>query len=574
MTNARLIPRTTATDLVTYTLKVNGETLPNRLKLFGLTVCKEVCRIPSAKLVITDGSPSQQDFPISNESWFVPGREVEVFLGYRSDEALVFNGIVVNHRISIRQGFSTLEVDCRDAAYRMTLRRNSQYFENLADSEVAAQLIDAYQLTHEITETNHKHAELVQYDVTDWDFLLMRMEFNGLITMLDDGAFTIEPPDFEQEPSLRLEYGATVLEFDGELELRDQFGEVKTRTWDYSNQDILEQTASEPKIQANGNLPASEIASANNDSPIVHRHGGQVVEGELQAWADARLLKDRLSRTRGRVQFHGYAEVKPGQLIELGGFGDRFNGRVYVAGVRHEYYQGVWLTDLEFGLSPTWFAQIMSVERPAAAGMLAPISGLQIGIVTQIENDPDGEHRIRLRLPIVDNQAAGIWARVATLDAGSERGYFFLPEVEDEVIVGFVNDDPRDAVILGMLHSRNKAPPFTATEDNLEKGYVSREGLKLVFHERDKSIALETPAGNKFLISDDEKGLIFSDQHGNSIRLDSNGISLNSERNIELKAKNNVNTQAQNNWTAQAKSQVELKANGTTVVQGKPVNIN
>jgi Rhs element Vgr protein len=572
--NAQLAPELQIRDLVTYTIKIDGETLPQELKLSGLTVCKEVARIPSAKLIIIDGSPGSQDFSISNQPWFVPGKEIEIFLGYRSDETRVFKGIIVNHRLSVRLGFSNIEIDCRDAAYRMTLRRKSRYFEALSDSDLAAQLIDAYQLSHDMAATEHQHAELVQYDVSDWDFLLMRMEFNDLITMLDDGAFTIAPPDFNQQSEFRLEYGRNVLEFDGELELRDQFEEVSARSWDYSNQELLERTAAEPDIQANGNLPASDIMSANQDEPIIHRHGGHVVEDELQAWADARLLKDRLSRTRGRVRFHGNPELKPGQLIELQGLGDRYNGVVFVAGVRHEFDRGVWLTDLEFGLSPQWFAQSVTIERPAAAGMLAAVGGLQIGVVTQIEDDPDGDFRIRIRLPIVDNEAEGIWARMATLDAGSERGTFFLPEVGDEVIVGFINDDPRDAVVLGMLYSRAKPPPFTASEDNLEKGYVSREGLRLVFHEEDKSISLQTPGGNSIVISDDEKGLVLSDQNGNSIRLNDNGISFNSETDIEFKAKNNVKTKAQNKWSAEASAQVELQANGVATIKGNPVNIN
>ena len=447
-------------------------------------------------------------------------------------------------------------------------------FENIKDSELAAQLIDSYQYAHNITATAHQHNELVQFDVTDWDFLLMRMEFNGLITLLEDSVFTIAPPDFTQEPALRLEYGATVIEFEGELDVRDQFTEVKTQSWDYSHQEILELTATEPNIQENGNLPADEMAAVNNDAPIIHRHGGYVIEDELQAWADARLLKDRLSRTQGRVKFRGYAEVKIGQLIELGGFGNRFNGIVYVSAVRHEYYEGVWLTDVQFGLSPKWFSQTINSGKPASAGMLASVNGLQVGIVNQIESDPDGEYRIRIRLPIVDNQAAGIWARIATLDAGAERGSFFLPEVGDEVIVGFINDDPRDAVVLGMLHSSDKAAPFTASEDNNKKGFVTREGLKLVFQEQDKSISLETPAGNKIVISDDEGGIIFTDQHGNSIQLDEKGITLNSEQNIDIKAKSNINSQAGSQWKAQASSQAQLKSNGTLTIQGAMININ
>ena len=75
--------------------------------------------------------------------------------------------------------------------------------------------------------------------------------------------------------------------------------------------------------------------------------------------------------------------------------------------------------------------------------------------------DPDGEHRVRVKLPLVNNADDGVWARVASLDAGNDRGFFFRPEIGDEVVVGFFDDDPRRPVMLGMLHSSAKAAPLT-----------------------------------------------------------------------------------------------------------------
>lgn len=550
MNSATFIPTLGTSDVTAFALRANGEDLPKRLEILSILLCREVNRIPSVKMLLLDGRPSEQDFEVSNEKWFVPGNEIEIFLENRQDKTLFFKGIVVKHQICIRNGSSHLEIDCRDAAYRMTLSRKSRYFEQIDDSELAAQLLDEHGLPHEIAPVNFTHPELVQYDVTDWDFLMMRLEFNGLLTVIDNGKVKIQAPDFNQEATLNLEYGSNVLEFDGELEVRDQFEGVEVRSWNYSDQSVLGIQAKEPAIVPNGNLLATKIAPANKAGINIHRHGGRVVVGELEAWADARLLKDRLSRTHGRVRFRGYHHILPGTIVGLNGFGDRFNGPVYVAGVRQEFFEGGWLTDLEFGLSPKWFAQSIKVEAPAAAGMLASVYGLQIGMVTQIENDPDGEHRIQVRLPIVNPNAAGIWARVATLDAGDGRGTFFLPEPNDEVIVGFINDDPRDAVVLGMLHSRSKAAPIQASKENTEKGYISRAGLKLIFQEEAVSITLETPGGNLLRISDEEQGMLLSDQHGNSIQLGSQGISLN------------------------AKGKIQLKASSVTEIKGNPVNIN
>ncbi len=140
--------------------------------------------------------------------------------------------------------------------------------------------------------------------------------------------------------------------------------------------------------------------------PNTWRHGGHSNDAEMQAWANARLLKDRLSRTCGRVQFQGYNLIKPGQIVMLRGFGQRFDGPVYVAAVHQEFLEAGWLTEIEFGLSPKWFAEIVRTEAPRVVSMLPPVSGLQIGFVTQIENDPDGMSRIRVRIPVLDAESA------------------------------------------------------------------------------------------------------------------------------------------------------------------------
>ena len=93
------------------------------------------------------------------------------------------------------------------------------------------------------------------------------------------------------------------------------------------------------------------------------------------------------------------------------------------------------------GQGPEWFAEQFEVQKPPAAALIPAISGLQTAVVTQLENDPKGEHRIMVKMPVISTSDEGIWARIATLDAGDTRGSFFLPEIGDEVVVGFLNDD-------------------------------------------------------------------------------------------------------------------------------------
>ncbi|MDZ7695056.1 MAG: type VI secretion system tip protein VgrG [Balneolaceae bacterium] len=328
-------------------------------------------------------------------------------------------------------------------------------------------------------------------------------------------------------------------------------------------------------------MSEDELAGIVGGDNFSYRHSGQVLDTELQAWADAAMLKSRLAKIRGRVRCKGYPKIKPFDTLELSGIGDRFNGKVFVSGIHHQYSTDRWVTDVEFGLSPQWFYKEDDVTEKPASGLLPAVNGLQIGIVTQLQDDPDGEHRVLVKLPMVDAENEGIWTRVATLDAGEERGSFFRPEIGDEVIVGFINDDPRDAVILGMMNSSAKPAPAEASDDNHEKGFVTREELKLWFNDDKKSIQLETPKGNKILLSEDEGGITLEDENGNTVKMSSDGIALESAADITLKASGdvtiegtNVEQKANAQFKAEGSAGAEVSSSGTAKLKGSIVQIN
>jgi Rhs element Vgr protein len=285
----------------------------------------------------------------------------------------------------------------------------------------------------------------------------------------------------------------------------------------------------------------------------------------LQAWASAKLQKQRLAKIRGRVKFMGFPDVLPGTYISLNGVGARFTGAVFVNSVMHEYKDGDWETEVHFGMNPEWFAESVHPDHPSSAlGMMPSIQGLMFGIVTDIE-DPDGEHRVKVKLPVISAEEEGIWARIATLDAGKERGTFFRPEVDDEVVVGFVGNDPRQMVILGMVHSSALAAPLTAAKANDEKGYVSREKMKFIFNDKEKSIKIETPAGKKVTISEQDKFIKIEDEDGNKITMEKAGITIEAAKALTLKGGTEVSIEAPN---------VKINGSASTEVKGGMVKIN
>ncbi len=593
----RIIPVDAQHNVTTFDILIDGKVVDQGYQVLSISISKEINRIPTAKIIIKDGDAAAETFTISEEEEFLPGKSIAIKVGRDSQNEQLFKGVIVKHAIRVlKSGETRLTLDCRDEAVKMTLGRHNYYYEERTDSEIMEEVISRYSgLSNDVEATTIKHLEMVQYHVTDWDFLLMRAESNGKLVTVDDGKISIKSPDTSSDPALAVLFGSTLIDFEAEMDARHQWKSVEAKSWDYGGQNMFEHTTDSVPINEPGNVNGNSLADDMSPEKFKLRHSGQAIEEELQEWTKATMQRSRLSKIRGRAKFIGFSEIKPGKLIELQGLGARFTGNAYVSGVRHEVYEGSWYTQAQFGLDPDCFSHInKDVMDIPAAGLLPAIHGLQIGKVVQLENDPEGENRILVRLPIIDNSARGIWARIATLDAGiadsgvAGRGSFFLPEIEDEVIVGFINDDPRDAIVLGMLHSSAKPAPMTAQDVNHEKGFVTRSGMRLHFHDDTKTITVDTPAGNKIVLDEDSTSITIEDQNQNIAVMDPEGISVHSPGDINIEATGNINIKAGMNMTleatqisAKASASMEVKgakttvaADGITEIKGAVVNIN
>ncbi|MBY5956709.1 type VI secretion system tip protein VgrG [Membranicola marinus] len=587
----REIPVKATYNVATFDILIDGQEIDPGYQVMSISIVKEVNKIPVARIIFKDGDASEETFPISENENFIPGKSINIKLGRDSENQQMFKGVIVKHGIRAKEnGETELILDCKDEAVRMTIGRHSRYFENSTDSEITEELITRYPaLTPDVEATSYTHDEMVQHHCTDWDFMMMRAESNGKLVTVDDGTVQVNAPDTSADAALAVLFGSTLIDFEAEMDASHQWASVEAKSWDYAGQSLFEDSTDSIDINEPGNVPGEELASAIGPEQFELRHTGQAIGEELQAWTKSFLQRSRLSKIQGRAKFIGFGELKPGQLIELQGMGARFTGKAFVSAVRQDIYNGSWYTQAQFGLKPTCYArEYMDINDLGAGGLLPLIKGLQIGKVVQLENDPEGENRILVRLPIIDNAAPGIWARVATLDAGENRGSFFLPELEDEVIVGFLNDDPRDAVILGMLNSSAKPAPITAEDTNNEKGFVTRCGMRLHFNDDTKTITIDTPAGNSIKLDEADSSITVEDQNGNVTKLDSSGIEMESATDIKIKATGKIDieagaalsiTAAQMSISAQSSMEVKgattkLTADGITEVKGSIVNIN
>ncbi len=583
MPQIRTIPTNPPTaSLVTFSIKIEGQNIPRTISVKNLVVSRQVNKIPKLSLSILDGNASQSNFDMSNQDHFVPGKKIEISAGYNSQEELLFAGIIIKHSIKISTTETALMVEAADVSFKMSLNPKRKVFNDITDGQLIEEIAGLYAIETDIEATSVNHKELMQYFATDWDYIQTRAEAAGKLCFCENGKLVVKAPALDAQPLLDLVYGATIKELNAEIDTRFQYSGVQGISWDSSTQDLINTEATAPVINEQGNISSDELSAVAQKEPVILMHGGNVTEAEMQSRIDLQLLKSRLARIRGTVSISGYAGVMPGHMIKLNGVGDRFAGNSFVSGIRHDISSGLWETVIQFGINHKWFAEENDIQPLPAAGFTPSVKGLQIGIVTNLENDPDGEDRIKVKVPVVDNNGEGLWCKMAMPDAGDNRGFYFRPEIGDEVVVGFLSEDPGYGIVLGCLHSSAKPAPVRASNNNHEKGIITRSQMKWIWNDEKKTLTIETPAGNTVLISDDEKEIRLKDEHGNSISMNSDGITIESSKNIMIKAVSDMTIEAGTNMEinagaslkASGSAQAEMSSSGITAIKGSMVMIN
>ncbi len=589
-------PDANSAGVLTLELKSNDKALDPEIGVLSVRIQKRANRIASATIELVDDDVPKQDFPLSNSSEFEPGAEIAISAGYGGDADLVFEGIVVRHGVRVSgEAPGRLVVECRDKAAAMTVGRKNARYEEKTDSEVLKSMLDAAGVDGKVEQTTARYPELVQYYCSDWDFLLVRADANGLLVLVEDGEVRIESPATDAQPALTVTYGKDLIAFEANADARTQLAKVETAAWDAGQQQVVTSQASPGGSPAQGDLTASKLSGVLDLSAYRLQTSARADESQLQTWAKSRCVKSDLARIQGCVRFRGNARATLGSVIELVGVGDHFSGKVQATGVRHEIEPGSWTTEVEFGLSPEPVAQQHALAAPPASGLVPGIRGLQIGVVQHLQ-DPDGEHRVQVTVPLLapegQPQGESLWARLGHSYASDGFGSFFYPEVGDEVVLGFLNEDPANPVVLGSLYSSKRKPAceLGGEEDaNDLKALFTRSQLKLEFDEEKKSITITTPAENRITLSDDEKSIVAEDQNGNRVELTPDGISLDSPKDIQLKAQGgisieatsdvsikglNVSAEANSGLTAKGNASAEVSAAGNTTIKGAMVMIN
>ncbi|MGC2164935.1 MAG: phage baseplate assembly protein V [Gallionella sp.] len=155
--------------------------------------------------------------------------------------------------------------------------------------------------------------------------------------------------------------------------------------------------------------------------------------------------------------------------------------------------------------------------------------------------DPNNSGRVKVRIP---HLSASIphgyetFARMATLMAGKNRGTWFIPDVNDEVLVAFEAGDMRRPYVIGCLWSGTNSPPETMDMYNNKKILRSRNGVKITLDDQSgqECFIVETPGGQSITLKDGPGSLAIEDSNGNLIKFESTGITITASAKVTVNA--------------------------------------
>lgn len=592
-------PTLDSDGVVSITILSAGSAIASTIEIVSVEIESAINRITTATIVLNDGDMPTGEFPVSDTETFKPGSEISIQLGYNQTLTTVFSGIVIRHSVRISSSNEArLVIECKDKAIAMTVARKNAHYEEKKDSDIITQLIGNYSgLSNDVTATTITHKELVQYYCSDWDFMLARAEINGLLITLDAGKVQVKAPQTSSAAVLTVTYGTDLIDFRAELDARNQLQTVTASGWDLDSLAMVQSQATPQTLNEQGNITSATLAQVLNIADFPLQTSVPLDSSALTEWAKAQQIKSGLARIRGHLSFQGSALAKPNAILEVVGVGTRFAGNVFISKVQHSVSDGNWTTRVEFGLPPSWFTETADIVAPQASGLTAGIGGLHVGVVTKLDADPQSQLRIQVNIPVLGSDATPVWARLAQFYASNAFGAFFIPEIGDEVILGFFNNDPSHPVILGSLYSSKHNAAYSLTAENNTKAIVTRSKLKMEFDDDKKIITLITPANNKIVISDDGKSILLQDQTSNKVELNTSGITLDSPKDISITAKGkitltatgnieatsqadvkgsglNVSLEAKVGMTAKGSATAEVSASGTTTIKGAMVMIN
>ena len=438
----------------------------------------------------------------------------------------IFVGVVTNVQLH-REGsdFGCIIVSGYSATYRMETAHSCFSWNDRTIGDVVKKLCEQAKVQLELNPAFKETKDFIcQYEESDFDFI-RRLAHQYQEWMYFDGTKLIFGKPRKLADPIRLEYGTTLSSLDIGLQTLARSEQV----FSYHSGADREMQRMTPDLAYGHDKLAGDAfrASLGMFSKPARQHALPRISNETEL--DNYTGRKQAAETAETHYITAESQVptlRVGSVISLyssflervGNLSEESLGDFIIIEITHEVSQGSYYKN-RFKAIP---ATIKAMPSPKVRMPLA-----ETQMATVLSNaDPDGKGRVRVRMNWQTDGMQTSWVRVMTPDGGSSkdvksnRGFVFIPEVGDQVLLGFRHGDPARPYVMGSL--------FNGTTGN---GGGSNNSIK----------SLKTRSGISVILNDDNKSLAIKDAGGSSIHLDGNGnILINAPKNIQLHAGNDM----------------------------------
>lgn len=457
--------------------------------------------------------------------------------GMTSSSTTLIKGEVTSIEAQCYDGMILSTVRGYERAHRLQRATRTETYVNMKDSDIARKVaLNAGLMVGDIDSTSVTHQHISQIAQTDWDFLVQRAREIGYETGVTQGKFYFRKASGSSSGgalgalasaaasmvglSDALTFRQNLYTFLPRLSAANITPSVEVRVWDpkaarvvvgksdaatgtatIDGEDpgklantftdgLLPSPPSLPALPPIPGLPKLDFGStpSNKAYVVVDRPVGIGTSTSSAADEVAKSLADHISSTFAEAEgdAKGDPGIQAGSQVDIKGVPKAFVGKWTVTNARHVFDPDEGGYHTRFWVSGRADRSLLSLSSGGRGRDRDHLHGLVCAVVTNVD-DPDKKGHVKVALPWLAPDYESDWARVVTLASGPRTGALFLPEVGDEVLVGFEFGDARRPYVLGgLINDNTKFEPLGSA---VAGGAVTSRGIA-------------TPAGNQLLFTD------------------------------------------------------------------------
>lgn len=482
------------------------------------------------------------------DDFFKTGKKIEIKMGFNNINGKVFEGFITHVSFLYKEkGDAMVEVSGLDASTILMKGLVTKTWEKMTCSGIVEEIAKGCKLETAVDSMSEKFEKLEQNRMTHYDFISLLANNNNFEFFIKFNKLYFRKLHSNKNSQVELDMSKDSISLEINHDIGDQVDTVVVLGWNYKEKKEVSGTANPIVKIGNGKDGASFTREMTGKKTIQYYYTAETSDKNAKQKADSILNHIAMKLVTGRGTWNGNSEIIAGKYMNLRGAGPNLDKLYYILSAKHSITDNGYTTTFEFGGNDMSLAELHDIKgKRDSYSLIKCFYGLTAGIVVD-NNDPEKLGRVKLKLPLKekvdqkDNETE--WARVLSFMAGKEMGAFFLPEVNDEVLVAFFEGDTNHPIVLGALWNGVDTPPLTNEDgkNNIRK-IKSRNGNELILNDEDgkESIEIKTKAGQVFKMEDPDNGKITvkDKSEKNLIEIDGGGSQ------ITLKANKKINIEA------------------------------